>query len=183
MAELKRVFIAISVSDDVIKEVARMQEQLKKRLQFVGKLTELENLHLTLKFLGDVDEETLEKVKEKLKTLRFEPLKLKLGHVGAFNYKNMPRIIWIKILGDVAKVQKQVDESLKDLFKPEERFMSHLTLARIKHVGDLKYAQDYIKHLKLPPIAWIENKIQLKESILKIDGPVYVNLEEYSSQG
>ncbi len=182
MAESKRVFISIAVSDEVIKEVARMQEQLKKSLQFVGKSIELENMHLTLKFLGEIDEDTLEKVKIRLRTLQFEPLKLKLGHVGAFSYKNMPRIIWIKVLGDVAKIQKQVDEVLKDLFKPEEKFMSHLTIARVKYIKDLKYAKEYIRHLKLPQISWTENKIQLKESVLKLNGPIYTNLEEDPSQ-
>ncbi len=179
MTELKRVFISIDVSDNVIKEIARMQKQLKKSLQFIGKSIELENMHLTLKFLGEIDETTLEKVKIKLRNLRFEPLKLKLGHVGIFSYKNMPRVIWIKVLGDVAKIQKQIDVSLNDLFKSEERFRPHLTIARVKYIKDLKYAQDYIKHLKLPQISWTENKIKLKESVLKITGPIYTTLEEY----
>ncbi|MEK6847485.1 MAG: RNA 2',3'-cyclic phosphodiesterase [Nanoarchaeota archaeon] len=181
MAE-KRIFISIPMPSEVIKEVARIQEQLKKKLQFIGKTTELENLHLTLKFLGEINDDALKKVKEELLKIKFKPLKLKLGHVGAFSYKNMPRIVWIKILGDASKIQKQVDESLQEIFPKEERFMSHLTIARIKYVKDIKYAKEYLKHLNLPQISWTENKIQLKESTLKPQGPAYTTLEEYSAQ-
>ena len=175
----RRVFIALHVSDEAVKEVARIQEQLKNKLQFIGKTTELENLHLTLKFLGEINDDTLAKVKEKLKTIHFRPIKLKLGHVGAFSYKGMPRIVWIKIFGDAVKIQKQIDECLQDMFPVEERFMSHMTIARVKYMEDIKYAKEYLKHLKLPQISWTENKIQLKESRLEFQGPIHTSLEDY----
>jgi len=168
--------------NEVIKEVARIQEQLKKKLQFIGKTTELENLHLTLKFLGKISEESLTKIKEKLTEVSFKPLKLKLGHVGAFSYKGQLKIIWIKILGkEIFNLQKQIDESLQELFPKEERFMSHLTIARIKYVKDTTHAKKYINHLKPKSLAWIENKIQLKESTLNSQDPNYKTLEEYSA--
>jgi len=52
--KLIRAFIAIDFPDEVVKEIARVQEVLGKR-QFTGKMTEPENLHLTLKFLGEID--------------------------------------------------------------------------------------------------------------------------------
>ncbi len=182
MDELKRVFICLPVSDEVVKEIAGIQEKLGKKLQFIGKATELENLHLTLKFLGEISADTLEKVKERLNGINFTEIKLKLGHVGAFSYKNQPRIVWIKVLGDAARMQRLVDNALADLFPKEERFMSHMTIARIKYVKDIKYAKEYIKGLRLSPIAWTSDKILLNESMLKPDGPIYKTVEEYKSK-
>jgi len=177
---LKRAFICIPASDEAIKEIARIQEQLKNKLQFIGKITELENLHLTLKFLGEINQEALNKTKEALSKVKFVQLNLKLGHVGAFSYKGQPKIIWTKVLGkELFNLQKQIDESLQSLFPKEERFMSHLTIARIKYVKDIKYAKEYIKHLKPKPISWTENKFFLKESELKPLSPIYRILEEY----
>src|SRR3989344_1021269 len=108
MDELKRVFICLPVSYEVVKEIAGIQEKLGKKLQFIGKATELENLHLTLKFLGEISADTLEKVKERLNGINFTEIKLKLGHVGAFSYKNQPSIEWIKVLGDEARMPRLV---------------------------------------------------------------------------
>ena len=64
--KLIRAFIAIDFPDEVVKEIARVQEVLGKR-QFTGKMTEPENLHLTLKFFGEIDEEKLKSIRKELK--------------------------------------------------------------------------------------------------------------------
>jgi len=156
---LTRVFIAIDFPGEIIREVARVQEALGK-WNFVGKFTELENLHLTLKFLGEINSETMEKVKIRLGKIKFTEIfpfyketpihpishqeeighrttDLKLGNLGLFNHMGRTRIAWIKVEGvGIWELQKRIDEALEDLFKKEERFMSHLTIARIKYVRD-----------------------------------------------
>ena len=213
MDKIKRVFICIPVPDEVIKEIARIQEQLKNKIHFVGKATELENLHLTLKFLGEINEETLNKTKEAISKVIFNPLNLKLGNIGSFSYKKQPKIIWIKIIGkEIFNLQKQIDESLKDIFPKEERFiakdalippfscafaiserqktkekfvfrfMSHMTIARIKYVKDTTNMKEYLKHIKPKQISWTSDKILLNESVLKNLGPEYKILETYKSK-
>ena len=75
--KLTRTFIAIEFPDEVIKEVARIQEVLNN-WKFTGKMTELENLHLTLKFLGEIEDNKLEEVKENLKKIKFKSFRAKL---------------------------------------------------------------------------------------------------------
>jgi len=180
-SELKRCFIAIEFSDEVIKEIARMQELIVKT-KFTGKLTELENLHLSLKFLGEIDDEKIGKVKEKLKTIKFSEMKLKLGKIGTFSIHGRPRIVWIKIEGkQIYDLQKKIDEILKDLFKPEERFMSHLTIARIKYVKDKKGFSEHIDSMHTKPISFDVSSFKLKKSELKPLGPAYNDLEVYKS--
>lgn len=176
---LTRAFIAIDFPDEVVKEVARVQEILEKK-KFTGKLTELENLHLTLKFLGEIDSEKLEEVRKRLGEIKFEEMDLKLGEVGVFGLRGEPRIVWIKVEGKgIWALQKKVDEALKDLFKSEERFMSHLTIARIKYVKDKQGFVDYVQGMKARKIEFKLNKFSLKSSELKRLGPVYKDIEDY----
>ncbi len=179
MEESKRVFICVQFSDSVIKEVARVQEILGKQ-RFTGKMTELENLHLTLKFLGEIDREKIEKVKEKLKEIKFEKFSAKLSDIGTFAFHGNPRIIWIKIGGrDIFELQSKIDDSLSELFKKEERFMSHMTIARIKYVKDKDGFREYVKNIGIKDIEFTIGKFILMESKLEEQGPVYTEIEEY----
>jgi 2'-5' RNA ligase len=180
--KLTRAFICIEFSDEVIKEVARVQELIGK-VKFTGKLTELENLHLTLKFLGEIDDEKLERVKTALKKIEFKPMKLKLGKVGTFSVRGKPSIVWIKVEGKaIYDLQKAIDEVLLGSFKPEERFMGHLTIARIKYVKDKKGFLEHIDSIKCKPVAFETREFKLKKSDLKQVGPVYTDIEVYKSE-
>jgi len=180
--ELTRAFIAIEMSDEVIKEVARVQEEVSK-IKFTGKLTELENLHLTLKFLGEIDEKKLEEVKKKLKEVKFKEMELKLGVAGTFGFRGKPKIVWIKIEGQaIWDLQKKVDLALEELFKKEEQFKSHLTIARLKYVKDSKGFRKYVKNIAVREIKFKVSQFSLKKSELKLIGPVYTDLEVYKEQ-
>ena len=133
--KLTRAFISIDFPSEVIKEVARIQSVLNTRANFTGKITELENLHITLKFLGHISKSQLQQVKKLLSTISFPVLNLSLNSCGTFNFRSNPKIIWIKVTGNIHQLQKEIDQVLKPLFKPESRFMSHLTIARIKQMG------------------------------------------------
>ena len=178
--EKTRAFICIEFPSEIVKEVARVQELLETR-KFTGKLTELENLHLTLKFLGEVDERKLKAVKKKLQEIRLEKFDARLGEAGTFSYRKKPRIVWIKILGKgMIELQQQVDEVLSEIgFKKEERFMSHLTIARVKFVKDKKGFVDYVKNLGVKGLKFGVGEFKLMESELRPVGPVYTEIEEY----
>jgi 2'-5' RNA ligase len=175
--EFKRCFVALDLSREAIKEIKKIQELIKKQNLFVGKFTELENLHLTIKFLGEIEEEKIEKVREKLKQVKFEGFEAKLAEIGVFS-KSFIKIIWIHLKG-AEKLQKEIDEKLEDLFEPERRFMSHITIARVKYVGDKKKLLKYLESVKPGKIKFKVDKFFLKESELLPEGPVYKDIEEY----
>jgi len=178
--ESTRCFIAISFPDEVVKEIARLQEMISKK-GFTGKLTELNNLHLTLKFLGDIDEKKVALVKEHLGKVSFDKIELHLGEVGTFAYSGNPRIIWLKLEGQALwDLQAKIDEVLNKCgFPKEERFMAHVTLARIKYVEDKKRFREFIKEIKPEKISFQVESFALKESELKTIGPVYRDIETY----
>ena len=174
-----RTFICISFPDGIIKETARLQSLVKKQ-KFVGKLTELENLHLTLKFLGEISQEKLEKVKFTLSKISLKQFEVHLEKTGTFSYKKQPRIVWLKIAGrQIYELQKQIDEALSKEFPKEERFMSHLTIARIKYVKTPDEFKNYVEKLSVKKLSFQVKEFKLKSSELTRQGPVYTTLETY----
>jgi 2'-5' RNA ligase len=180
--EKTRAFIYLEMPDSVIKEVARVQEVLEKK-KFDGKMTELENLHLTLKFLGEIDTRKLEGAREKLKKIKFDKFEAHSGEIGIFSHRKNPRIVWIKLEGkEIWNLQEQIDESLKDLFKKEERFMSHMTIARVKYVKDREGFVKHVWNINTKKIAFPVMKFKLVKSVLGANGPNYTLIEEYSAK-
>jgi len=179
--ELIRSFIALDLPREVINQIEDIQKLIKNKKLFYGKTTEPENLHLTLKFLGEIDEEKLEEVKEKLKEVKFSGFEACIDEIGVFS-KDFLKIIWVKLDGkEVFDLQKQIDEKMNELgFEIENRFMSHITIARIKKPVNKKALLDYIKNMKISKTKMKVDKFILKKSVLKPEGPVYENIGEYS---
>ncbi|MEK6927227.1 MAG: RNA 2',3'-cyclic phosphodiesterase [Nanoarchaeota archaeon] len=179
--ELTRCFIALSVNEECLKEIIRVQEILSG-YKFVGKLIEPENLHLTLKFLGEVSEEKLEKIKLSLAKLKFEEFEGKLGEIGVFNFKGNPKIVQIKIGGKgVFDLQEKIDELLVECgYEKEKKFMSHLTIARLKYVHDKIGFGKYVSGIGVKDIKFKVDRIELIKSELRSPGPVYSVIEEYN---
>ena len=176
---LTRCFIAIEISREAINEIEAIQNIIKKRKLFYGKLTEPENLHLTLKFLGEINEEIIEKVKEELRNIKIKEFEVSLGELGLFS-EHIPRILWVRLMGkEVLELQAEIDKQLDNIFPKEERFMSHLTIARIKKVIDKRILLEYIKNLKHRKIKFKINEFILKKSELMPEGPIYSNLEKF----
>ncbi|MDD5191818.1 MAG: RNA 2',3'-cyclic phosphodiesterase [Candidatus Nanoarchaeia archaeon] len=174
-----RCFIAIDLSREAINSIKEIQKLLKKQSLFNGKFTEPENLHLTLKFLGEISDDKIKEVKKKLQEVSFEEFEAGLGEVGVFS-KKFIKIIWIKLKGNgIFELQKQIDEKLMDLFPVEDRFMSHITISRVKTVGDKKALLDYVSKVKTENIKLKVDKFFLKKSELKPEGPVYEDLGAY----
>lgn len=177
--EVKRCFISIDLPRIAINEIKKIQEIIRNKNIFIGKFTEPENLHLTLKFLGEIDENKIEEVKKILNEVVFDSFSAELGKIGVFS-KNFIRIVWIELLGKAFNLQKEIDDKLKGLFKEENRFMSHVTIARVKHVYNKKEFIKYLESIKPQKIKFNIDSFYLKESELKLDGPAYKVIKKYN---
>ena len=177
--KLVRCFIALELSREAINYLEEIQTLIKKKNLFYGKFTEPENLHLTLKFLGEIPEEKVKLVQEKLKEIKNKEFEIELGELGFFTEKSF-RIVWVKLVSKaIWELQTIIDDKLRDLFEKEKRFMSHVTLARIKKVIDKKIFLDYIKNMKIKPIKLKISEFTLKKSELTREGPNYSDVERY----
>lgn len=166
-----RTFISIDIPENIKKEIIKIQEKLP---EFKGKLIEKENLHLTLKFLGEVDEKKLEKIKKKLKEIKLESFETEIKDIGMFS----DRIIWLR-MKNCNELQKEVDEKLEDLFEKEKRFMGHLTIARIKELDNRKKLMEKLRKIKIPEMKFIVKNFNLKKSKLGRPKPIYEDVEVY----
>jgi len=170
-----RTFVSIDISGSVAEKIREMQEKLP---EFRGKPTEVGNLHLTLKFLGEINEEMLEKVKSRLKTVDFKKFPVVIDSIGVFD-PEFVKIIWLRI-NDCTPLQKEIDKALEGLFPEEQRFMSHLTIARVRNiVGDKKVFLNKIQNMKIEPMKLVVGGFELKQSVLTPNGPQYKTLETY----
>jgi len=170
-----RVFISIDIPEKVKEEILKIQSQLP---EFSGKKTERENLHLTLKFLGEIDDRKIEMVDAKLAEIKFNKFEVEIDSIGVFSEKFI-RIVWLHMT-DCEKLQTEIDEKLKDLFAKEKRFMSHLTIARVKNIRNKKDFLDKLEKIKIHKINFIVDNFRLKNSILTEEGPTYKTLEKYN---
>lgn len=174
---IMRTFISVRLNGEALGEVKKVQKELTKSNLYEGKLTDENNLHLTLKFLGEVDEEKIEEVKERLRKVKLKKFKVKLGEVGVFS-KEFVRIIWIKLEG-VDALQRKVDKALHGRFTHEKRFMGHITIARVKSVKDKTAFLELLNKIKVKEISFEVDKFELMKSELTSYGPKYSVIEEY----
>jgi len=168
-----RVFIAIDIPENIRKEIMAIQNNLP---EFSGRKTEPENLHLTLKFLGEIDEEKLEDVKKKLSEIKFRKFQAEISEIGVFT-PSFLKIIWVKLSG-CDEIMKEVDKKLEGLFKKEARFMSHLTIARVKKVEDRRRFLDELRKIRFKNLRFLVNSIKLKKSTLTPEKPIYEDVLE-----
>ena len=179
MEEKIRCFIAINFPKEVVEEIKRVQEQLSNKKIFSGKFIEDVNLHLTLKFLGEIPAEEVEKVKERLGGIDIEKFNVKLGGLGVFS-SNFIRIVWIKIFGKgIFDLQKKIDGVLEEVLDKEGRFMSHLTIARVKNVKDRKIFLQELKKINVRDLKFEVDRFSLIKSVLTEQGAEHEVLEEY----
>jgi len=172
---MKRAFISINLPNEVKEKVKKIQEKIP---EFRGKKTEPENLHLTLKFLGEISDEKIGLVRDKLKKIKGKKISAEIDSIGFFSPKFL-RIIWVHMKG-ADELQKQIDISLADLFEKEKRFMSHITIARVKQTEDKKKFISYLEKIELEKTKFNVENFYLMESTLKKEGSEYKIIEEFN---
>jgi RNA 2',3'-cyclic 3'-phosphodiesterase len=146
-----RTFIAIPIPDHCKKLLDQLQQPLRASGADV-RWTLIQNIHLTLKFLGEVDPGTIPLLVERLRgALGTQScFSLRLRGVGGFPDLRNPRVIWCGIEGDVERlmlVYKDVDQACAQAgFSAEQRpFQPHLTLGRVRGKRNLHRLLDCIK--------------------------------------
>jgi len=169
-----RTFISIQIPENVKREILKIQKQLP---EFEGKITEEENLHLTLKFLGEIDEGKVDEVKKRLKKVKSKEFFGEIVNLGVFDEKQI-RIVWL-YMKNCNDLQKEVDYSLKNMFPAEKRFMSHLTIARIKSVKNKNEFLEKLKQIKVPKLNFEVSRFYLMGSELDEAGPKYKILGQF----
>ena len=176
-----RSFIAIPLNEGLHGELAQLQNKLKAANADV-KWVKPENIHITLKFLGNITDEQIEQVKNSLKNAvsGLKPYSIHLAEIGAFQKISYARVIWVGMdegAEETKKIYQAIEEELsKGGFPKEKRpFSPHLTLGRV-HSG--KNKQGLINVVEKEKSFSSSEKLSVGEiilfkSILSSVGPTY----------
>ena len=177
-----RSFIAIKLPERVKSAISELQQEFKKCKADI-RWVKPENIHLTLKFLGDTDEKSLDSIVEELKAAcsgygRFD---LETRSVGVFPDIRAPRVLWVGISDNdsLTGLQKSIEDGLAKLgFSPEKRrFRPHLTLGRFRSFSGKEGLYDKVEEHKDISLGSIDVKsIFLIKSELTPSGAEYTKI-------
>jgi 2'-5' RNA ligase len=185
MSHIIRTFIAIELPEKIIYTIGKVQKEIKSyglKIRWVRP----ENIHLTLKFLGDIKKTDTEKVARAVSesVTGYPPISLAVKGIGVFPGIKRPRVIWLGVsnqLDTLTVLQKTLDEKLEEIGFPKEKrpFRGHLTLGRIKSKIDPKTLNTVLKEfIQFESERFFADRIILYKSELKPKGAVYTKLIE-----
>lgn len=183
MTDVIRTFIAVELSDHIHSELASLQSVLKKSDADV-KWVAPESIHLTLKFLGNIDAQKIREIEKILNEAAsgMEPFVLTLKGIGAFPKLDYPRVIWVGVEGGSAQSERLaelLEEKLERIGIPREdrKFHPHLTLGRVKSPKNKDRLKEIIEVTKFEASSAVDvNHLTLFKSQLGREGSIYTSL-------
>ncbi|MBS7643460.1 RNA 2',3'-cyclic phosphodiesterase [Candidatus Bathyarchaeota archaeon] len=183
-----RCFIAFDIDDEtILTRLGETQEQLVRTGADL-KLVETQNIHVTLRFLGEIAPQLVNSIQEEMKMVKFSSFDIELRGLGVFPNLRHPNVVWVGIKKGAEELKgifAQLEPRLRALgLRPDVRgFSPHITIARVKSGRN--------KTELIAQIAQMENlelgvmkadALRLKKSILTPRGPIYSTLYEVRPQ-
>jgi 2'-5' RNA ligase len=180
IARTMRTFIAIEVPEKIRKQIDDVITDEKKRGLPI-KWVQYENLHITLKFLGEIDENKKREITPVLQEIanKVTPFHISLEGIGCFPTPKNPRVVWVGVIqgkDPLCAIVQNVETALSCYgFKQEKRFHPHLTIGRIKKVCNIVE----ILERQVASEPFLIDSIVLFKSTLKPEGPTYEVLQKF----
>lgn len=182
--EAVRAFIAIELPWSVKSSLSQLQDNLKKSEYGSVKWVDSESIHLTLKFLGNIDAGRIPALTSAISEAAkgVTPFHLEFDAPGAFPHLRAPRVVWVGLKGDTASLNTLKDNIERALiplgFPPEsQRFSPHLTLGRVRDratPNERRLLGEAVSTLKAEVTCLFEvSSISLMRSRLTREGAIY----------
>jgi RNA 2',3'-cyclic 3'-phosphodiesterase len=188
MTELEpqiRSFIAFDMkNDNVLNRLAATQKMLIQTNADL-KLVEPKNIHITLRFLGAIKPEMIDKVYAVMKNVKFSPFNIQISGLGVFPTLNYPRVVWAGITDGAEQLKnifEQLEPQIHELgFSPDPNgFSPHLTIARVRSGANKQRLVDLVTKQANYDFGNIRGDcLRLKKSQLSPKGPTYSTLKAY----
>jgi len=179
-----RSFIAFDLSDEqILEKISSVQTKLNEAGADL-RLVKPQNIHITLRFLGEVPAEIIKNVTEEMEYVKAPSFEVVLRGVGTFPSIKYPRVIWVGIEkgSDEAKeIHSQLEPRLRKigLIPDKKGFSPHLTIARVRSGRNRSELVNILNELKEYDFGVIQAEfLRLKRSTLKPDGPIYSTIHE-----
>ncbi len=164
---------------DIKNKVTELQQHFTN---YDVKMVKLGQVHITLKFLGDIEEARIKPICSALQNVRISPFDAEVRGVGVFPSLRHINVIWVGAEGDFDSLHDAVEEALQPLgFKRDNRFAAHATIARVKRLplSQKEHLINTIKDLSDTGLGRMTvDHIRFKKSTLTPKGPIYETLHE-----
>lgn len=179
-----RAFIGIDFEEQLKNEIYKLQQRLK-RYATRGRWKNIDNFHLTLKFLNEINwkqQQQIDRVMREICTGR-KPFTLSLEGLGVFDGRDMIRVIWLGLSGDIRELgslQKAIDNALTIIgFLPEKRrYSPHITVGQdIVFECPFEQIREVIGDVRLCPVN--VEKLYLFKSEQVQNKRIYTRVTEY----
>lgn len=186
---LTRLFIAVDPEPAMLDTIFRLISTIKREYPVVGmRYTAPQNLHLTLLFLGDTDNQEIPKIGSKLTKIcqKFCEFNLEFSALGAFPSQRNPRILWLGVKDPqpVTALAKAIIQESGLVMEPDKtQFSPHLTLGRVaddaRGVSTETFSRLFSKLGRVEVGSTRIREVLLYQSVLKPGGPVYTVLSRH----
>ena len=181
-----RAFIAIDVDEKTRVSIAKIQRELSESNVNLRNVDPA-NLHITMKFLGEVDNNTIDNIKTSLNDIasNFSLFRTSIEGLGVFPSLNYIRVLWAGVgvgSDNIINICQKIDKELTQFgFKKEKDYTPHVTVSRIKSAKNKSYLLKLVENNRKTFFSEFDvTSIVLKESKLTPKGPIYSNLCEVS---
>ena len=182
-----RAFIAVELPEELHKKLANISSSLNEQLENLPiRWVPAENIHLTLKFLGDVSQANVDMITKILQTIAHQHkiFELSVGGFGVFPNFNRPRVLWVGIEApdELLHLQHRIEAEAARLgYAPDERaFSPHLTLGRVSRNANPQEVRQISEVLRRQKLGFLGaariSQIHLFRSDLQQGGAVYTQL-------
>lgn len=178
---MTRMFVALGIDKEIRDNIGKISDLFDDSI-LKARFTPSDNLHVTLKFIGEKSDNDIDDIIEAIKNASsgFSPFNVTFEGMGVFPNSKSPRILWVGMTSDaLPSLAKSVEVKLSELgIKKETRpFRSHVTIARIKEAYSSRKINDIIESSKETCYGTQKiSSIELKKSILTPKGPIYSTL-------
>ncbi len=171
-----RIFVSLDVSD---KKIIENIQKFQKDFKIDATPTKIENLHFTIQFLGEKNEQEVMRIIEELKKIKFESFRINFNGVGTFPNSNNPRIVWIgleKGIEEMLNLVRKIHRRLTEIgYESDKKFKAHVTIFRIKRkIGSIEHKIEMNRTCNFGE--QIVSEFKLKKSELTKTGPIYSDL-------
>lgn len=185
MPESIRSFIAFDIESDTV--LNRFTAAQRKLIQIGADLKPVEpqNIHITVRFLGNITPAMIEKIFDEMTQVQFNLFTVQIKGLGAFPNPRYPRVVWAGITegaDQLKSIFSQLEPKLRGLgFTPDTRgFSPHLTIARVRSGRNKQQLAEFLTENANYEFGAVEARcLRLKKSVLSPRGPVYSTLKEF----
>jgi len=184
MSEMIRSFIAFDIDSESLLRKFSEAEGILVNTGASLKLVQPRNIHITMRFLGDISVSMIDSIHEEMNKVSFTPFDVEIKGLGAFPSLKYTRVVWAGIrkgTDELTDVSSQLEPRLQKLgFRPDPKgFSPHLTIARVKTGRNKAELARCIGELVNHEFGVVRaNCLKLKKSVLTPKGPIYSTLRE-----